>query len=88
MTNINKVLEVIISRYSKSTYYYRVFMVLMIITLETVNAGTVFPVAVLTSKERQLSNALLIPLSEYIPCRSISVVTFFKNLRHAGSRSN
>ena len=84
-------LEVIISRYNVGTYhsdYYGVFMVLMIITLETVNAGTVFPVAVLTSKERQLSNALLIPLSEYIPCRSISVVTFFKNLRHAGSRSN
>ena len=57
-------------------------------TLDTVKAGTTLPDAVDDVNDKQLSNALRIPLSEYIPCRIISLVTFFKNLRQAGSRSS
>jgi hypothetical protein len=56
--------------------------------LETENAGARLPADVVDVSDKQLSNALLIPLSEYIPCLIISLVTFFKNLMQAGSRSS
>ena len=57
------------------------------ITLETENCGPLLPDCDIEDNDKQLSNARLIPLSEYMPCRSISLVTLFKNFMHLGSRS-
>ena len=57
------------------------------ITLETENCVPFFPDGDIEDSDRQLSNARRIPLSEYMPCRSISLVTLFKNFIHLGSRS-
>ena len=56
-------------------------------TFETENFGSRLPDGVIVVNDKQLSNARLIPLSEYIPCRNISLVTLFNNFIHAGSRS-